>query len=391
MMKKLLNYRKMMVALSILGASSMNGQCLTATNGLYPTATFAAAVCDGTTDNTITTLAYNNEYSNVSVTSGETYVFRTSIATDFITISNSGGTTAYTSGVGPLTWVSTVTGTVRFYSHDNASCVGSDSFRSRIFKCGTPPVCTNPIVDIPYTMGFETVQDGACITIENVNGATTWSIFTGTTSTASTGTKSIRYNWDATAPGDDWFYTAGLNLTAGTSYTLTFNYKSSDGPTYVENLEVKFGTAANAAAMTSAPIVTLAGINSAIASPFQSSTSTFTPPTTGVYYVGFHNTSVPDQAFLYVDDISITATLSVGDFNLAKLSAHPNPVKDMLNLTYTDAITNVTIYNLVGQQVMVKSFDSNEAKMDLSSLQTGNYIAKVTTSDGTKNLKIVKQ
>lgn len=390
MIKKLL-YRKMIVALSILGASSMNGQCLNATNGVYPSATYTGAVCDGTTDNTVTTLAYNNEYSNISVTSGQTYVFRTSVATDFITISNSGGTTAYTSGVGPLTWVSTVTGTVRFYSHDNASCAGSNEIRSRIFKCGTPPVCNNPIVDVPYTLGFETEQEGACITIENVNGATTWSIFTGTTATASTGTKSIRYNWDATAPGNDWFYTAGLNLIGGTSYTLTFNYKASDGPTYVENLEVKYGTAASAAAMTSAPVVTLTGINSALASPFQSSTSTFTPPTTGVYYVGFHNTSAADQAFLYVDDISITTTLSVGEFNLAKLSAYPNPVKDMLNITHTDNISNVTIYNLVGQQVMVKSFDSNEAKMDLSSLQTGNYIAKVTTSDGTKNLKIAKQ
>lgn len=391
MIKKLLHFKVTLTVTLFFITAFVNAQCLTATEGQWPTGNYTPETCDGTTENVIDDLCFSSEFSKVVVTIGQTYVFSSSLETDFITISNNGGTTAFTSGVGSVTWVSTINGNVRFYLHDDASCAGSDDFRSRIVKCGTPPVCASPIVDVPYTMGFETGEPTECITIENVNGSTTWSIFDGTTQSAYAGTKSIRYNWNGTNPGNDWFYTSGLNLTGGTTYTLQFYYKASDGPTYVENLDVKYGTAPNAASMTSGTIVTLPGIATALASPFAVSTTNFTPTTSGVYYIGFHNTSIADQAFLYVDNITVDTALSNNDFTNSNLNYYPNPVKNVLNLSDSKAISEVKIFNLLGQEVISKIVNSNEVTIDMSSLSSGNYIAKVTSGDDIKVLKIVKQ
>jgi gliding motility-associated-like protein len=121
---------------------NVSSQCLGATNGLWPTATFNP-ICGSTCAfQNITTSGYASEYSNVNVVAGRTYTFRSNITTDFITISNGAGTLTYTSGVGGaggITWVSTVTAAVRFYTHTNAACGGSTAFRTRSVCCVTPP------------------------------------------------------------------------------------------------------------------------------------------------------------------------------------------------------------------------------------------------------------
>src|SRR6478672_9439406 len=85
-------------------------QCLTAPNGQWPGATFVpnSGNCDGILSQTITTAGYAGEYSKVTVVSGQTYVFSSSIASDIITISVDNGVTAATFGAGSVTWVATV-------------------------------------------------------------------------------------------------------------------------------------------------------------------------------------------------------------------------------------------------------------------------------------------
>src|SRR6185503_5236589 len=141
----------------------------------------------------------------------------------------------------------------------------------------------------------------------NVTGGR-WTTYTGTsTQTYVSPTKVLRYLYDLPNPArgaDDWFFIQGLNLTGGSSYRLKFFYKASDGPAFVERLEVKYGTAAHAGAMTNL-LYTNNNIASAIASPWDSATVDFSPASTGVYYIGLHAMSLPDQAFLYIDDVSV--------------------------------------------------------------------------------------
>jgi hypothetical protein len=149
------------------------GYCLTADWGQYPGSTFTPSTCDGTTPNDIVTDGWGGEYSVVAVTSGVTYQFNSSIATDVITISADGGATVAAYGVGSVTWTATTTGTVNFYTHPDDQC-GSDTVgRTRSVLCGGDlsvedyaisnmlTYYPNPVVNTLTLNGVKTIQDVA--------------------------------------------------------------------------------------------------------------------------------------------------------------------------------------------------------------------------------------
>jgi alpha-tubulin suppressor-like RCC1 family protein/phosphoribosyl-AMP cyclohydrolase len=124
--------------------------CNGASNGLYPDATFTPA-CTGTNEQIVAD-AYAGEYTNVNTVANKQYTFISSIATDYITITNANGTIVYASGQTPITWSSANTsGVIRYYLHSNANCGSQESSRVRSIKCVDAPVqtCappTNPAV-----------------------------------------------------------------------------------------------------------------------------------------------------------------------------------------------------------------------------------------------------
>jgi len=89
--------------------------------------------------------------------------------------------------------------------------------------------------------------------------------------------------------------------------------------------------------------------------------------------------------------INVTTALSTSSFNLASLKAYPNPVKDVLMLTYDQNITNVSVFNLLGQQVINKSLNTTDAQVDMSALPQGTYLVKVAADNQVKTIKVVKQ
>jgi len=85
------------------------------------------------------------------------------------------------------------------------------------------------------------------------------------------------------------------------------------------------------------------------------------------------------------------ASLSAIEFDSSNFSSYPNPVKDVLNVSYIQTISSVEVFNLLGQKVMSKTLNANEGQIDLNSLSNGTYLVKVATESGTKTIKIVKQ
>ena len=146
------------------------GYCLTAPFGLYPGATFTPATCDGITVNVITTAGYAGEYSNVNVTSGQTYVFKSGTA-DFITIGNEAGDTSIIAGSTPLTWVSNVDGIIRFYSHIDNQCGSVDVNRIRSVTCGIAP-CALPVVTFAKVSDCPAATFSVTADITNMGSAT---------------------------------------------------------------------------------------------------------------------------------------------------------------------------------------------------------------------------
>lgn len=85
------------------------------------------------------------------------------------------------------------------------------------------------------------------------------------------------------------------------------------------------------------------------------------------------------------------ASLSNPTFDSTAFKAYPNPVKDVLSLSYSQDMTNVSVFNLLGQQVINKELNASEAKVDMSNLSAGTYLVKVTVDNQVKTIKVVKQ
>ena len=94
-----------------------------------------------------------------------------------------------------------------------------------------------------------------------------------------------------------------------------------------------------------------------------------------------------------VEDYKFTvdASLSTANFDIANFVAYPNPVKDVLNLSYTSAITSVQVLNLLGQEVITKKIGNTATQIDMSDLTSGAYIINVTVDNVVKSIKVIKQ
>ena len=89
--------------------------------------------------------------------------------------------------------------------------------------------------------------------------------------------------------------------------------------------------------------------------------------------------------------VTVSLVLSRNDFDNKVFSYYPNPVKDVLNITYTSEITSVTMYNLLGQEVMALQPNTNEVKVDMSNLSDGTYLLNVVSGSTVKAIKVVKK
>ncbi len=215
-----------------------------------------------------------------------------------------GGTTVSTT-----TNTATITGLVpgqTYAAYVQSSCGPSllGGFAGPVYFCqpGT-------ITALPYIENFDGVSGGnrlPCgVSVENVNGDTArWRNIRLNTITASppNGMR-IETRTNGGAAKDDWFYLPGVQMTGGQSYDISFVYRvgSSAQP---ERLEVMAGSLPNAASMTDLlfrdTLITRASFTNA-----PRTTGTFTAPSTGIFYFGFHAFSRPNRYRIYVDDIRI--------------------------------------------------------------------------------------
>ncbi|NRD21669.1 T9SS type A sorting domain-containing protein [Winogradskyella litoriviva] len=88
------------------------------------------------------------------------------------------------------------------------------------------------------------------------------------------------------------------------------------------------------------------------------------------------------------------AALGVEDnFDSIKtFSVYPNPTSGTLNIKSAQDVDNITVFNLLGQNVA--SFSKNEitnSSIDMSNLSKGLYLVKITSGDKTETLRVTKE
>lgn len=246
----------------------------------------------------------------------------------------------------------------------------------------------DPIADLPWTEDFESAELPnlpECWTKGNGNWELTDAV---SFSNPYNGTQYIRV-YNNVVNGYMW--TPGFELEANESYDFS-TFVQGDGydgwsVTMVSNTTpksegaVQLGDVYNVAAGT--------GIQ-----PYEQMTRAFVPTVSGTYFfaVQVNENSTAAPYYLAFDDFALEGSdLGNPEFGTNVFTVYPNPVKDILNLSYTENITEVAVFNLLGQQVVVKTINANKGQIDMAGLAAGSYLVKITADNQVKTIKIVKQ
>ena len=96
----------------------------------------------------------------------------------------------------------------------------------------------------------------------------------------------------------------------------------------------------------------------------------------------------------YVDNITAlsSATANLDDKNLFESKVYPNPASDTWTIsTQNNLITSVEVFNLLGKRVVLQNNNSTNVAISTQGLTSGIYIARITTEQGTKSVKLIKE
>ena len=96
-------------------------------------------------------------------------------------------------------------------------------------------------------------------------------------------------------------------------------------------------------------------------------------------------------ATVYIDNFYFwKAPLSLNTFDTTKIKMYPNPTSSVFTIEANEIIENVTLFNVLGQEVLTKNPNSNSVTLDTASLQTGVYVVKTMIGGVSSTSRIVK-
>ena len=81
--------------------------------------------------------------------------------------------------------------------------------------------------------------------------------------------------------------------------------------------------------------------------------------------------------------VVVTANnLGIDNTVATNVSIYPNPTSHVLNVRSASVISEITLYNAIGQKVMIQTNCGNNTSLNLDNMPNGNYIITTTTADG---------
>lgn len=202
---------------------------------------------------------------------------------------------------------------------------------------------------------------------------------------------------------DDWLFSPMMTMSAGNDYDVSVLYNAFDfnGTTASESFDLVIVDDTSSTAAFQSVIGTYSGITQSgafgddtgndLITQAYTANATFTPATTGDYYVAIHAKTPSTASLLMVLNLSVNETLSIDEFNQNTFTHSYS--KDLETLTLESSnleMTNIEIYSILGQNVISKPLSSTREVIDVASLNDGVYLAKVFAEGGSKTIKFVK-
>jgi Secretion system C-terminal sorting domain len=102
--------------------------------------------------------------------------------------------------------------------------------------------------------------------------------------------------------------------------------------------------------------------------------------------------SPANSGTLFVDNVYFANNgLATQNFNKEQITMFPNPSSSTVTISAETAIQSVAIYNILGQQVQLKSVNNSSITIDISNLQNGVYIVKTLVDGKISTSKLIKE
>lgn len=400
------------------------GQCTTSTGGQWPSSA-VTLVNAGAVESIATNNWPNAEFSLIeNVSPGSDYTVTASPAA-YITVTNTADDSVITHGSGSVSFTAPagVTGLTIYWHLDAACGVQASGNTVTTIQCTT---CSCDATTAPGAATAPTPADAA-VDVALVGAGVEFSWVEDTTGDVA---DSFTISIGTTPSGDDIGSLA--NVTSGG--VITFG--ATNGTTYYWKIDAVncFGTTSSAvwSFTTENCVETAAPACATVFTPVDNEPSaqlngddgalTFTwddvPGATsyelfingtsqgardsGITFTGFTVSTaytwsvVPSNCFGAATgcptwNFTTSATLGIEDNTFNAFSVYPNPTSDILNIKGSQEVDNITVFNLLGQNVA--SFTKNEivnSSIDLSELSKGLYLVKISSGDKTQTLRVTK-
>lgn len=197
---------------------------------------------------------------------------------------------------------------------------------------------------------------------------------------------------------DNWAVTPLIDLSAftGNTVTLSWKLKTAAAAWDQEQYSVYVGTTNDIADLINASVnYNETYDDPANLGPIVNRTLDLSSLAGQGVYVAFRHHDCTDMDYLWIDDVTVTATILKSDaFFSTNFSLSPNPVKDIFTVNSKNniAIQNITVVDINGRVVNeVNNLNSSEAmQVNISELNAGVYFVKVQTELGVGTSKIIK-
>jgi len=88
--------------------------------------------------------------------------------------------------------------------------------------------------------------------------------------------------------------------------------------------------------------------------------------------------------------LNVEPLLGTEDFTNSGFRLYPNPTKGILNISGGTMIKTVSVFNILGQEMLSQTIDSATGQIDISALPSGNYMVKASSETAVKTFKIIK-
>jgi hypothetical protein len=92
-----------------------------------------------------------------------------------------------------------------------------------------------------------------------------------------------------------------------------------------------------------------------------------------------------------IDDLCIDFMVGIPDnpAELAEVVIYPNPASDQVNIVSPIEISEVMVYNYLGQRVHSQVVGGNEFRMNTETFGTGVYYFQIVTAEGMSTHKVI--